>query len=1013
MTPDARVLRFPSATGGTAARDYGRFTRELSPDELAGCFFFTDDDRRRITTRRGDASRLGFAVQLGTVRYLGRFLEDPAEVPASVLGWTISEIGVPAATTLAGYGAGEARWEHQAEIRRVYGYRPFGDASVEDELVLWLRARAWISAESHRVLFTRAAEHLTARRILLPGYSTLWRLVGSACEHADARGYAMLADTPTGEQRNRLAALLQTPTGRRLSVLERLRRPEVEPTIGGLISGLARVRELRELADGLGGLDALPVARLRALMVDAERCRAADIAKMSDARRTATLMAFAITATERGQDDALELFDRLHGELLLRVRAQSARERLADGEAIDAAGRTLMHACRIVLDDTVREPIRDAVFAAVARDELADAVGAMGHLAKSPDDRARELVLSRYRGVRRYLPALLETITFLANDAGEPILAALDGLRQAVGQRTLTPESLPTGFVSRPWRALVEPRPGEIDRGAYTMCALEGLRDALRRRDVYVTPSERYADARASLLADAAWNASRTDTQRSLSLPAQPGPFLHQLGGELDDAYRRTREGLTPEHPIHELAGGGLRVEQLDALPEPATLTTLRERVDALLPAADLPDLVLEIAAKTGFIDAFTNDQEPGANLDELATSLCAVLVAQACNVGYKPLVDESNPALREARLRYVAQRYLRPETLAAANARIVDVHAKLPLAEQWGGGEVASIDGLRFVVPRRTIHAAYNRRYFNRRRGVTLLGTTADHYAGLHTVVITGTQPDAPYILDGLLDPQTSVRPREIMTDTAGYTDVIFGLFRLLGYQYSPRLADAGGATFWRINPTDHGPLNDLARHQVNTRLIEQHYDDLLRVAGSLLQRHTTASQLVRALRSHTRHLASLARALQHVGRAAKTIHLLDYCNDQPFRRRILTQLNRGESRHALARDVCHGYRGELRQRYRQGQEEQLGALGLIVNAIVLYNTIYTQRALDNLAATGLQIDDVDIERLSPLGSDHLTLTGRYRIALAEALRDRSAYRELNARPAVAANPVFRTNSL
>jgi TnpA family transposase len=63
------------------------------------------------------------------------------------------------------------------------------------------------------------------------------------------------------------------------------------------------------------------------------------------------------------------------------------------------------------------------------------------------------------------------------------------------------------------------------------------------------------------------------------------------------------------------------------------------------------------------------------------------VLVAQACNVGYTPLVDESNPALREARLRYVAQRYLRPETIAAANARIVELHASLGLAERWGGG--------------------------------------------------------------------------------------------------------------------------------------------------------------------------------------------------------------------------------------------------------------------------------------------------------------------------------------
>ncbi|MCA1700594.1 MAG: transposase, partial [Actinobacteria bacterium] len=167
-------------------------------------------------------------------------------------------------------------------------------------------------------------------------------------------------------------------------------------------------------------------------------------------------------------------------------------------------------------------------------------------------------------------------------------------------------------------------------------------------------------------------------------------------------------------------------------------------------------------------------------------------------------------------------------------------------------------------------------------------------------------------YILDGLLDPQTSVRPREIVTDTAGYTDVIFGLFRILGYQYSPRLADAGAATFWRLNPTDYGPLKSLARHQVNRALVEQHYDDLLRVAGSLLQRH-------------------------------------------------------------------------------------------IVNAIVLYNTIYTQRALDHLAGQGLAIDDADVERLSPLATDHITLTGRYRIVLPEQLRDRGAYRELNT-PALAA---------
>jgi len=127
-------------------------------------------------------------------------------------------------------------------------------------------------------------------------------------------------------------------------------------------------------------------------------------------------------------------------------------------------------------------------------------------------------------------------------------------------------------------------------------------------------------------------------------------------------------------------------------------------------------------------------------------------------------------------------------------------------------------------------------------------------------------------------------------------------------------------------------------------------------------------------------------------------------------FRRRILIQLNRGEGRHGLSRDVCHGRRGELRQPYREGQEEQLGALGLIVNTIVVYNTIYTQRALDHIAATtGSEPRDEDIERLSPLGSDHATLTGRYRVLLPAPLHDRAAYRPLNTpESARAAQPGF-----
>jgi len=95
---------------------------------------------------------------------------------------------------------------------------------------------------------------------------------------------------------------------------------------------------------------------------------------------------------------------------------------------------------------------------------------------------------------------------------------------------------------------------------------------------------------------------------------------------------------------------------------------------------------------------------------------------------------------------------------------------------------------------------------------------------------------------------------------------------------------------------------------------------------------------------------------------------------DDEAYRRRILVQLNRGEARHMLARAVFHGKRGELRQRCRQGQEDQLGALGLIVNAVVLWNTIYMDAALKQLRKEGFPVLDEDVARLSPLGHDRVT---------------------------------------
>ena len=125
------------------------------------------------------------------------------------------------------------------------------------------------------------------------------------------------------------------------------------------------------------------------------------------------------------------------------------------------------------------------------------------------------------------------------------------------------------------------------------------------------------------------------------------------------------------------------------------------------------------------------------------------------------------------------------------------------------------------------------------------------------------------------------------------------------------------------------------------------------------------------------------LAQAIAELGRIEKTLHSLNMLDDESKRRGTLSQLNRGEGRHSLGRAVFHGKRGELRQRYREGQEDQLGALGLVVNMIVLWNTIYIEAALEQLQKEGFPIRDDDAARLSPLIHDHINLLGRYSFAM------------------------------
>ena len=734
---------------------YGRYSEDPTAEQLSRYFWLDDQDRAIIRLHRGNHNRMGFALQLVTVRYLGTFLENPTDVPKNVLLYIAQQLDVSADIQLRHYHTSRIRKEHTAEIRRIYGYRDFSDQPEHFRLVRWLYTRAWLAAERYTVLFDLATARCVDQKILLPGVTVLARLIAQVRDRASARLWNRLAQVPNSAQRQSLEDLLVASTKSRKTNLDLLRQPPTKVSAPGLYKALNRLEAIQALGAPTWNISGIPNGRLCALARYAAAARAQAITRMTPDRRLATLVAFATVFAASAQDDVLELMDRLLADLFARTDRQSQKSRLRTLRDLDGAARQLREVCAVLLDNETNDSnIRTAIFSKVSKDVLKSAIQTVDLLTRPLDEPMHfEELFRHYSTIRRFLPKFLKMIHFEATPAGQPVLSAWEFLREHDGcnkKRWIGP---PVTGMTAGWRkAAIDEDNNRANPREYIFWVLEQMHEALRRHDIYVSGSERYGDPRAQLLKGIAWTNVRPQILRTLDWSLNAEESLAPLTSELNATYCRTisRWDQNPAVRIETFAGRErLVLSSLDRLEEPESLKELRTRVQTLLPRTDLPQLLLEINRWTGFAYAFTHFSEGGSRVKDLAVSVCAVLVAQACNIGLEPVVQPGIPALERDRLTWVEQNYFRAETITQANNCLVAYQANLSLAKVWGGGEIASADGLRFVTPVRSVHAGPNPKYFGSGKGVTYYNFISDQFSGLHALVIPGTIRDSLYLLE------------------------------------------------------------------------------------------------------------------------------------------------------------------------------------------------------------------------------------------------------------------------
>jgi TnpA family transposase len=271
---------------------------------------------------------------------------------------------------------------------------------------------------------------------------------------------------------------------------------------------------------------------------------------------------------------------------------------------------------------------------------------------------------------------------------------------------------------------------------------------------------------------------------------------------------------------------------------------------------------------------------------------------------------------------------------------------------------------------------------------GVQFYTHVSDQYAPFYTTVINVGVRDATFVLDGLLYHESDLRIEEHYPDTAGFTDHVFALMHLLGFRFAPRIRDlADKRLFVPGRPSDHPALAALIGGTINAKVIRAHWEDIVRLATAIHQGTVTASLMLRKLGSYPRQ-NGLAVALREVGRIERSLFTLDWLQHVELRRRVQAGLNKGEARNALARAVFFNRLGEMRDRSFENQRYRASGLTLLTAAIVLWNTVYLERAVRAIRDHGQTVDPALLQHLSPLGCEHINLTGDYVWRLARRRR-------------------------
>lgn len=688
---------------------------QINDDDLVTFFTLSTPDLRWVREQgRGATNLLGLSIQLCTLPWLGFIPDEVSGCPPAALAPVAAALGLDprsAGDLLGGYGGWEdrTRRDHRGEVLARLGWRVAGSGERK-ALDEFLRDRA-LEQDSPSVLLGLARDWLHGERIVRPSVDTLSRRVGAARDAATAETYQRLTPQLQAGLVKRLDGLLELDPGVGMSQLVWLRRGATAATPEVIAAECDKLVFLRALGADRIDLAVLPTARRRRLAEIGKRSTAQAPRRSAPTRRYPVLLATVVHTYTEVLDELVVLFDQALAGADSRARSQLEQRLIAQARAEVDRGTLLDELLEVLADSTIPEgEIGSRIRSRIGMDRLRAAVREPGQ--RPPRDHGHlDALEARYSYLREFTPRVLARLPLAGGPAADGLLDAVGTLRELnlTGRRRV-PEDAHEAFIPTRWRGYLDASRGQGHGGRHRhyweLGVLYRLQTALRSGDVWVPGSRRYPDPAGLLVAPARWATqiddfctvagTHPDPRRQLETKRLQ---LHTALDQLDHTLAQTSTQTSIDSPtgagdqlVRLDTHGELVVSPLPAEQLSAEVGALADAAAARLPRIDLPSLLIEVDAWTGFTDALVHAGGAVHRDPELRRNLYAALISQACNLGVAGMAEASG--ISEDTLAWTTRWYLREDTLRAANNVLVTAHHAHPLAAAWGGGTISSSDG-------------------------------------------------------------------------------------------------------------------------------------------------------------------------------------------------------------------------------------------------------------------------------------------------------------------------------